>query len=48
MVVRFKRESIAGAINDEDFGHASADLARPAGYDRNFSPSGDMVLDFSR
>ena len=27
MVVRFKRESIAGATNDEDLGHASADLA---------------------
>jgi hypothetical protein len=36
-----------GAIGDEDLGHASADPASPASYHRNFTPSGDMVLDFS-
>ena len=31
----------------EDLGHASADPASPASYNRNFSPTGNMVLDSS-
>ena len=36
-----------GAIGDEDLGHASAHPASPDSYNRNFSPSANMVLDSS-